>query len=62
MFENKKNPEHDYIKSCNKGLNEFLRGGMHIGMIAQCYGEAGSGKTHLAMLMAIGVHSFLYRH
>ena len=44
-----------FIQSLNKHLNAFLGGGVHHGMITQVYGEAGGGKTQMAMLFALGV-------
>lgn len=49
---NTKNP---YIPSANPHFNTFFGGGLHHGTVTQIYGEAGSGKTQLSMLFALGV-------
>jgi RecA/RadA recombinase len=43
------------VKSTSKELDQFFEGGLHKGIITQLYGEAGCGKTQLAMLYALGV-------
>jgi RecA/RadA recombinase len=35
-------------------LDELLEGGLHKGLIAQLYGESGTGKTQLCMQMMLG--------
>lgn len=42
-------------------MNKFFGGGLQPGMVTQLYGESGSGKTHTAMLFALGVMVYLYR-
>ena len=43
------------VRSLSKELDSFLEGGLHKGIITQVYGEAGSGKSQLAMLYTLGV-------
>lgn len=50
-----------FVRSSNAELNEFLGGGLHKGMVTQLFGEAGSGKTQVAMLFALGVHLGIVR-
>ena len=54
MFEGEK-MDSMCIRSVSKELDGFLAGGLHKGMITQVYGEAGSGKSQLAMLYMLGV-------
>lgn len=53
--------KNSFIQSLNHHINAFFGGGLHHGMITQLYGEAGSGKTQLAMLFALGVISLSHR-
>lgn len=54
MFENH-HYEHLLIKSISTELDDFLQGGLHKGTVTQLYGEAGSGKTQVAMMFVLGV-------
>lgn len=39
-------------------LDTLLEGGLHKGMIAQLYGESGTGKTQLCMQMMLGASRY----
>ncbi len=54
MFESLKNDQH-FIRSISKELDDFYEGGLHKGIISQIYGEAGSGKTQVAIMYSLGV-------
>ncbi len=58
MF-NKSKKDQYFIKTASKELNDFLQGGFHKGVITQIYGEAGCGKSNLAILSTIGVKNIL---
>lgn len=60
MFNNTKQDQY-FIKTVSKELNDFLQGGFHKGVITQIYGEAGCGKSNLAILSTIGVRITLFR-
>lgn len=55
MFDNQKH-HNMLLPSISKELDEFFAGGLHKGTITQLYGEAGCGKTQIAMMFALGVH------
>jgi len=60
MFNNIKNEQY-FIRTVSRELNDFLQGGFHKGIITQIYGEAGCGKTNIAILSTIGVKYILLR-
>jgi RecA/RadA recombinase len=43
------------VRSVSGELDDFLEGGLHKGVVTQLYGEAGCGKTQLAMMFILGV-------
>ena len=43
------------IRSISKELDDFFEGGLHKGTITQVYGEAGCGKSQIAMMFTLGV-------
>ena len=54
LFENERS-DSVFIRSSSKELDEFLSGGLHKGMVTQIYGEAGTGKSQIAMFYVLGV-------
>lgn len=49
------------VRSISKELNELFEGGLHKGIVTQLYGEAGCGKTQVAMMFVLEVLIRRYR-
>ncbi|MFH0874932.1 MAG: DNA repair and recombination protein RadA [archaeon] len=43
------------IKTSSNNLNELMGGGFETGAITECFGEYGSGKTQIALTLAVNV-------
>ena len=48
------------MRSISTELDSFLEGGLHKGTVTQLYGEAGCGKTQVAMMFLLGVPYSLF--